>query len=113
MVIPFMAVLLVIFLAYWVTKIIAVKYVKISSGRYMRVLDRVSLGQDRYLALVSVNGRVYVLGITGKSISKLCEFNQEELPQEEALPNKDFASFFTQSLSKYTGFHLPGSKKDR
>jgi flagellar biogenesis protein FliO len=104
MIMPFLGVLLVLFLTYWGTKYISVRYARISSGRHMRVLERAALGQDKFLALVSINKKVYVLGVTGKTIATVCEFDENELPKEEPMPQTNFSAVFTESLQKYSLF---------
>ena len=104
MIMPFLGVLLVLFLTYWGTKYISIRYARMSSGRHLKVLERTALGQDKFLALVSVNKRVYVLGVTGKAISTVCEFDENELPTEEPVPKTDFSAIFTESLQKYSLF---------
>jgi flagellar biogenesis protein FliO len=57
----FLGVLFIIFLAYVGTKWISKKYSNISSGNQMKVLERISLGQDKSIVLVLSEKR-YLLG---------------------------------------------------
>ena len=102
---PFLGVLLVIFLAYWVTRYIFAKYIHMSSSRHVRVLERAVLGQDKFLALVSVNKRVYLLGVTCQNITTVCEFDGNTiLSKEESIQKTEFANIFTGSLQESSFF---------
>lgn len=45
------------------------------SGRWMRILDQVVIGQNRALILAEIAGKIYVLGITEHNITKLLEID--------------------------------------
>ncbi len=103
----FFGVILVIFLAYFGTKYISMHYAKMSSGRHIKVLERASLGQDKSLVLVTVHEKAYVLGVTGKGIQVVCEFDENEIIQETECPKKEFTSFLSESFKKHTLFNRP------
>lgn len=107
---PFFAVILVIFLAYVSTKFISKKYTKLNSGTIIKVVERVSLGQDKMLVLVTVNNKAYFLGITDKSISKVCEFDDSEFILDADLAKQDFSSILAEGMKKYSIFNKQGKK---
>ena len=67
--VPFILVIFVIFAAYLGTKFISQKYAKISSGKHLRIIERVALGQDKSLVLVRINKKIYLLGVSGKGVN--------------------------------------------
>ncbi len=55
-------------------------------SRHIKMIERVGLGSDVFLALVNVSGQIYLLGVTSEKIQVLASFSGEELkelPQEE------------------------------
>jgi len=105
---PFFGVLLVIFLAYVGTKFISAKYAKMSSGKNIKVLERIALGQDKSLVLISLNKKAYLLGVTGKDISIVCQLDENELATVSVDNQADFLSLLTDGIKKSTtGLKLP------
>lgn len=109
---PFIGVLFVILLAYLGTKYISQKYAKMSTGRHLRVIERVALGQDKSLVLLTVNKKAYLLGVTAKGINTVCEFAENDLPTDSGQQNQDFSKILRDSLKKYNIFHLPQNKEE-
>ncbi len=56
--------------------------VSVLNGSKMRVLDRVTLGRDGMLLVVSVAGKLMLVGVTPQRIEKLCDL--EMTPEEYA-----------------------------
>lgn len=75
----FIAVALIIYLSYIASKYIGSGLKKSSSSRYMRLLDQVTLGQDRHVAIVQVGAKYLLVGVTAGQISFLSEIQDEEL----------------------------------
>lgn len=71
------------------------KRVSIGTGSKLRVLDRVNLGRDGMLLVISVNGKLMLIGSTPQRIEKLCdlEMTEEEYSSLENAP--DFKSVFS------------------
>lgn len=82
----FIAVALIIYLSYIASKYIGSGLKRSSSSRYMRLLDQVTLGQDRHVAILQVGAKYLLVGVTAGQISFLSELQDEELlplPAEE------------------------------
>lgn len=75
----FIGVVLIIYLSYLASKYIGTGLNKSSSSRYMRLVDQITMGQDRHIAIVQVSGKYLLLGITGSRINVLSEIQDEEL----------------------------------
>lgn len=77
----------IIYLSYLASKYLGRGIAKSSSSRYMRLLDQIALGQERYIAIVQVSGKYLLVGITAGQVNILSELNDEELfplvPEDE------------------------------
>ena len=70
------------------------------SGRWMRILDQVVIGQNRALILAEIAGKIYVLGITDHNITKLLEIDD---PSKVALFSaEEMEEVYSNSLWKRT-----------
>lgn len=70
------------------------------SGRWMRILDQVVIGQNRALILAEIAGKIYVLGITEHNITKLLEIDD---PSKVALFSaEEMEEVYSNSLWKRT-----------
>ena len=109
-----LAIALVLFAAYWCTQRIAVSSVgKIGvRGRQMKIIDRLPLGQNKMLTVVSVGGRYLLLGVANEQITLLCELTEAEaacwsqMPQEDGQEVPRFSDIIAQALRSR-------NKKDR
>ena len=72
--------------------------INVKSGNRLRVLDRVNLGRDGMLLVVSVCGKLMLLGATSGRVEKLCDLDVTE-EEYSAQQSTDFRSV----LSSVTG----------
>jgi len=98
--VPFIIIVFVIILAYIGTRFISVKYTKLTSGRYLKVIERVALGQDKSLVLINIKAKIYLLGVSGNGINIVSEFNEDEFPAISQAGNTDFCSILTDNFKK-------------
>lgn len=85
MIMALVGVLALVFLLFWVMKKLN-KRISVSSTRNMKILERVNLGPDKMLLLVSVCGKCMVLGVTSNHTEKICDLEQTEdelFPKDE------------------------------
>ena len=75
------------------------KRVSVSSGR-LKVLDRISIGRDGMLLVVSVCGSVMLVGVTSQRIEKLCDLDVTEEEYSANRENTDFMSVFSAVMGK-------------
>lgn len=76
---------LIFFLFYALRKLN--KGISVKSGSRLRVLDRVSIGRDSMLLVVSICDKVMLLGVTSQRMEKLCDLDiteKEYLDMEQA-----------------------------
>ncbi len=97
-IVTFAVAALIIYLSYLASKYIGTGLSKSSSSRYMRLIDQITLGQDRHMAIVQVGGKYLLVGVTSGQVNVLAEVQDEELfplePDNEENPMKipDFKS---------------------
>lgn len=75
----FVAAAVIIYLSYLASKYIGQGMSRSSSSRYMRLIDQITLGQDRHVAIVQVGGKYLLVGVTSGQVNVLSEIRDEEL----------------------------------
>lgn len=85
MIMALIGVLALVFLLFWLMKKLN-KRVTVSDSRHMKVLERINLGQDKMLLLVSVCGKCMVIGVTNGRVEKIHELEETE---DQLLAKKD------------------------
>ena len=104
MLIALIAVFAVIYLSYIFSKYLAMGVGKLSGARYMRIVDRLMLGQDKMVAIVQIGTTYYVAGVTNENIQILKELEGEDLLEmavSDGGVKTPFSSNFQTALSKY------------
>lgn len=71
-------VVLIIGLAYWAARFVALRGGSFSGGRRMEILDQLPLGRDQRVVLAQVGERYLLLGATPAGITLLAELTGEE-----------------------------------
>ena len=84
MVLALFAVVAVIYLSYIFSKYIALGASKMSGTKYMRVVDRLVLGQDKMMIIVQIGEKYYLAGVASQSVQIIKELAEEELTEMEA-----------------------------
>lgn len=104
MIMALVGVLALVFLLFWLMKKLN-KRVMVSDSRHMKVLERINLGPDKMLLLVSVCGKCMVLGITSNHAEKICDLEQteEELTRRDENGNPSFGESFKTVLGNMVG----------
>ncbi len=77
MIMALLGVLALVFLLFWIMKRFNNR-VALSDSKNMKILERINLGPDKMLLLVSVCGKCMVLGVTSSHTEKICELEQSE-----------------------------------
>lgn len=95
----FIGVLGLIFFLFYALKKLN-KGISVKSGNKLRVLDRVNLGRDGMLLVVSVCGRLMLLGATSSRVEKLCDLDITEEEYSVQQQSVDFKSVFSSMLGK-------------
>lgn len=76
------------------------KKIGVFSGSKMRILDRITIGRDGMIFVVSVGGRLMLLSATSQHIEKICdlEMSPEEYEQQLRQGNADVQMSFISAL---------------
>lgn len=72
-------VIFVIYLSYLFSRRIAVGAAGFSKAKYMKIIDRIIVGQDKYIAIVQIGSSHLLVSITATSIKILKELNNEDI----------------------------------
>ena len=94
MIMALIGVLALVFVIFWLMKKFNAR-VSLTDTRHLKVLERVNLGPDKMLLIVSVCGKCILLGVTTQSTEKICDLDETE----EELLAKQSQSFPTISES--------------
>lgn len=103
MIMALVGVLALVFVIFWLMKKFNAR-VSLTDTRHLKVLERVNLGPDKMLLIVSVCGKCMLLGVTTQGTEKICDLDETE----EELIAKQPQSFPTISESFKT---ILGKKK--
>lgn len=106
----------ILFLAYVTTRYVAGKSATAMRGRYIQIMETVSLGHDKKIHLVKVNEEYILIASSGKSIEFLTKVDLKEA-EKEAVPQKigngfDFKSLFEKYVKSLKGKSQGGSSPD-
>ncbi len=115
MLISLVGVALVILLTYWSCRWLAKRMGAPRATAHLRVVDRLMLGQDRFLVIVQVQERYLLLGVTGHQINQICELDDSfgaTVAQEPLATEKTFASYFNTWLQKGLQGNKGAGKQD-
>ncbi len=85
-------------------------------GGYLEIIERVVIGQDRFIYIVRIKDRVLLLGVTANQITKLDELNADDYPKksdEQSSSPEKFSSLFKDLLGKPRTSGQNTSSEDR
>lgn len=70
--------IIVLVITIYGTKFIANNAKRFTNSKYMQTIDILSLGTNIKLAIVEINGKMYILAITNNSIKKIDEISKDD-----------------------------------
>ncbi len=98
---PLLGVVAVIIFAYLATKWLANRQVVKPTGQRIRVIERVPLTRDTYLALVRVKGKTYLLSVGPGRVDQIGELDDGGTLQGDRGRNgEDFESLLSQRMRR-------------
>lgn len=102
MIMALVGVLALVFLLFWIMKKFNVRS-SLYNSKNMRILERINLGPDKMLLLVSICGKCMVLGVTSNHTEKICDLEQseEELTAVSENGNPSFKESFKIVLDNF------------
>ena len=81
----------VLFLLYFSLKYGGNKLQKLQNGKYMKILDRISLSKENSIIVVKIGEKAYAISSSAKEIAILFELPKEEIINVEN--NKDIPQY--------------------
>jgi len=106
LVVALAAVAAVLYLSYIFSRYLAAGAAKINRSKYVKIIDRVVLGQDRMMLIVMIGEKYYLVGSTSQSIQILTELEDKDIApvhSEKFTGNADFKTTLRGLLSKKQG----------
>ncbi len=97
----FMWVVVILALAYWCSRYLGRRYGGGVSGKYLKVIDRVQVGADRYLLLVKLEDHTWLIGVSPAGIQLLSEPEDFVWEPEEEAQENGAAPGFQELLKAY------------
>lgn len=103
----FIVVVLILILAFVMTKRIGKTAIRYQNSSNMKVLERVLLGQDKSLLIVQVGNKYCLIGVAQSGIQLLLELTEEDIPdlilqaQESAMTDFHMSQFKEIFLDKF------------
>ena len=71
-------VVLILYGAFWATKFIGQGYAATGSSGNMNIVEQITVGRDRSIAVIKAGESFYLVGITPGSISLISEIKEED-----------------------------------
>ncbi len=102
----------IVVLAFYSTRWLGKRMGGSAASKYLSVVDRISLGQDKCIAIVKVGQKHLLIGVSSGSVTNLGELNEEDLSQvttQQAYPS--FGDALRDSIKKYGSFGV--GKRDK
>lgn len=94
---------IVILLAYFVSKFIASKSMNLHTGKSMKIIDVMNLGNNNKITIVKILDNIYILGVNNNGIDILDKIEDEERLQDINIQNEDniFHNYLNKSIKDY------------
>lgn len=104
-----LAVVCILLLAYWCSRMLSKTWVKTSYGKHMKVIEQLHLGTDKQLLLLKIQDKTYLIGVSQSGIRMLTEVEGEfeEMQMSHAEVPK-----FQEFLKKYAAQHQKKEGQD-
>lgn len=96
-----LGIILILFLTYYSTKWLSTKSNLAMKSKYMSIVDKVMLGQNKFLAITKVCNKYYLMSITEKDVQIIKELEDfQPLPDVEHENNMEFKNMLSKFLKK-------------
>ncbi|WP_373263705.1 flagellar biosynthetic protein FliO [Hungatella hathewayi] len=98
-----LTVVLVLVLAYWCSRLLGKNWANAASGRNMKIIDQIQLGQDKRIILLKLGEHTYLIGVSQAGIQLLLETG--EMFEEEDVQAQIKGSSFKDMMDRYMDIH--------
>lgn len=82
-----------------------------TGSRHIKVLDRVTVSQNQGLLLVSVGGKIMLIGFSDGAVQKLCDVDESALEADAPIQQPGFSSLL-QTFMQRRGENAPQNQDD-
>ena len=96
--ISIIGIVLVLVLTYYSTKWLSARSTLAQKSKYMNIVDKIVLGQNKFLAIAEINSKYYLISITEKNINILKELDDFHILDDE---NQNNTMVFNKILDKF------------
>lgn len=101
LVLSIIGIILVLFLTYYSTKWLSTKSNFAMKSKYINIVDKVMLGQNKYLTIAEICNKYYLISITEKDIKIIKELEGFiPLPVANAENDMEFSNIFNKILKR-------------
>lgn len=101
LVLSIIGIILVLFLTYYSTKWLSTKSNFAMKSKYINIVDKVMLGQNKYMAIAEICNKYYLISITEKDIKIIKELEGFiPLPVAKAENDMEFSNIFNKILKR-------------
>lgn len=69
----------VLFITYWTTRFAGSFRKQQMSGKNIQVMETVGISNTKYLQIIKIGNRYFVIGVCKDTITYLCELNEEDV----------------------------------
>lgn len=96
----FIVILLIIYASFRFSKYIGQKTNSFGQSKNIKVIDNIPIGQDRFISIVNVGKKYFLIGITSSEITFLKELSEDEivLPDENITGTVSFKEAFMENI---------------
>lgn len=94
-----LSVILVLLITFFGTKFLATKMNRVVGSKYIKVVDKLLIGQDKSILIAKIGEKTMMLGVTNHCIEKICDLESDDLVNLTPELDPDaFKQFFQKSL---------------
>jgi flagellar biogenesis protein FliO len=97
----------ILFLAYYISKLVANNGTMAGKGKNITVIERIAVSKDCSVVLLKAAGKLLVVGVTPHSMQTLAELNEQEAEEITAQPR---AESFSEVFKRSVDVSLPEGK---
>ena len=98
MLLSIIGIVVVLVLAYYGSKWLSKKYMSVSGGKHVRIIERTPIAQDKSIVIADILGSKYILGISGHQITLLKDLGEIEISDENPNQVREFSEIFKEML---------------
>jgi len=88
LILALIAVGVILYLSYLFSRYLAIGAAKVNKSKYIKIIDRIVLGQDRMIMIALIGEKYYLIGSSAQSIQILTELDEKAMT-EISLSDRD------------------------